>query len=87
MKSENEIKANYLTVKGAAQLLNLDTSRISALIKADRLPGAFKMSDIWLIPRESVLHYTRKKPGPKKRDKISSREILENALKEMNEGR
>lgn len=87
MITESDIKAEYVTVNEVAEILGMYKSNVLRALNNKKFEGAFKLSDIWLIPRESVLNYTRRKPGPKKRDRISNREILENALKEMNKGR
>ena len=52
----------YLQSEKAAEILNLSVSMISRLCTNDKLPGAVKIGNTWLIPRESVKNY---KPGKK----------------------
>ena len=66
MISEEEIRRDYVSGKEASDLLIVNESRIRQILSMDRLPGAFKFADTWLIPRVAVENYTRLKPGKKK---------------------
>ena len=50
----------YLTVKEVSEKWNVTQRQVQILCKNNRIPGAVKMSRIWLIP-ESVEKPTGKK--------------------------
>ena len=83
MITEEEIKMYYVSNKEAAQILDVNESRIRQLLNSDKLPGSFKFADVWLIPRESVECYERRKPGKKPSQGNKNSEIEE--LKRQNE--
>jgi hypothetical protein len=56
---------NFLTSLQAAQLLGKGIRLIANLCKTGRLPGAEKIGNAWLIPRESALNYVPMKRGVK----------------------
>ena len=94
MISENDIKRDYATNKEVAELLGVNKTRVNQILTSGKLPGAFKFSDTWLIPRVAVENYRREKPGPKKyaemkRENEELRALLEEALaankREVNE--
>ena len=87
MKTKEDINIDFASVYEVSQILGVNTSRVAQLLRLGVIAGAFKLGHAWLVPRASLQKYLEVKKTPKKRDKISSREILENALKEMNEGR
>ena len=83
MKIE-EIKNEYVTAPQAAGMLNLTRNRIGRLCIENRFPGAGKIGDIWLIPRESVENYERGKPGPRGNEELrKENERLRELLKEF----
>ena len=51
----------YMTSKEAAEYINRTDSLIRKLCKAEKLPGAVKVGNTWLIPEETVKGY---KPAP-----------------------
>ncbi len=59
---------------------------IAKLCQAGRLPGAEKMGNSWVIPRESVLKYQPSKRGVKPRservkaERVALREEVEAAI-------
>ena len=63
----DDLKTKYVTVDEAANLANRKTSLIRTLCREGRLPGAEKMGNSWIIPRESVLNYQPAKRGVKSR--------------------
>lgn len=60
------VRENYMTVPQAAEYLGVNQPRIKQLCYSGRFPGAGKIDNIWLIPREAVENFTRLKPGKKK---------------------
>lgn len=63
----DDLKEKYVTVDEAADLANRKTSLIRTLCREGRLPGAEKMGNSWIIPKESVLNYQPAKRGVKPR--------------------
>ena len=65
MITEKDIRREYVSADEATELLNVNSSRVRQILRDDRLPGAFKFADTWLIPRVAIENYEREKPGPK----------------------
>ena len=86
MITEEDLKREYVNAEEAATIIKVNESRIRQICLAGRFKGAFKIRNIWLIPREAVKGYskTKLKPGPhtRKRTSQNDREIINNALKE-----
>jgi len=61
------LREEYLTTAEAATLTGKGANMIAKLCQAGRLPGAEKMGNSWIIPRESVLNYQPAKRGVKSR--------------------
>lgn len=80
MITEEDIRKEYVSANDATELLDVNDSRIRQILRAGRLPGAFKFADTWLIPRKSIDGYTRLKPGVK--PKAKNKEIILNALQQ-----
>ena len=80
----DEIRKYYLTTPQAAKILNLSRRQINWLCSENRFEGAGKIDDMWLIPRESVKNYTRKKRGAKSNAEIQAliNEAVSKALAE-----
>ena len=74
----------YITTNQAAEILKISRRRVNELCINGRFNGATQIIRDWLIPREAVANYTRRKPGPKKKIKVSNRDFLANVLKEVN---
>jgi excisionase family DNA binding protein len=55
----------YLSVTEVAKMLGLRRARTGELCRAGRFPGAVKVGNYWIIPREAVLNHKRLPPGPK----------------------
>ena len=43
----------YMTLKEASEKLGITPRRINYLCSAGRIPGAVKMSTLWLIPKDA----------------------------------
>ena len=56
---------DFVTIREATQMLNINKARIGVLCRDGRFQGAKKTSLGWLIPRESVLNFRRLPPGLK----------------------
>ena len=52
-----EIKGSYMTVNEAADYLGYKTDSIYRIL--DKLPGAFKFGNQWVIPEQSVKGYKK----------------------------
>ena len=80
------LRGKYLTTAEAAELIGKGANMIAKLCQAGRLPGAEKMGNSWIIPRESVLNYQPAKRGVKPRserlraEREALREEVESAI-------
>lgn len=74
----------YVDTVSAAQMLGVTDTRVSALIRANRLGETVLVGRTRLILRERVLSFERLRPGVKKRAK--SKEIVSAVLKEIETG-
>ena len=74
MITEEDIRREYVSANDATLLLDVNDSRIRQILRAGRLPGAFKFADTWLIPRKSIDGYTRQKPGVKPKRFLGNKE-------------
>lgn len=70
MNVEEILKQEYVNAIEAAEMLNVNDSRIRQLCIGGKLASAFKIGDTWLIPRTSVLNYKPGKRGPKSKPSI-----------------
>jgi predicted DNA-binding transcriptional regulator AlpA len=61
IESENK----YLSVTEASEILGLQRARTGVLCRAGRFPGAIKIGNSWIIPREAVLNHKPLPPGVK----------------------
>jgi len=57
----------WLTLKQAAPRLGVTPERVRHLILANRIPGAHKVGDLWLIPSNFTVLRRRSNRGPKAR--------------------
>ena len=85
MVTEEDIRKEYVNAHEAAAIIGVNNSRIRQICIEGRFQGAFKVGETWLIPRNTVENYTKKKTGPKIRIKksASDRAIIQSALKEL----
>jgi hypothetical protein len=67
----NAIRDGYITVAEAAKLSGRGIKMIARLCQTDKLPGAEKIGNTWLIPRTSIESYT-----PGKRGRRAKKETL-----------
>ena len=81
MSIEAILKRDYVNAIEAAEMINVNDSRIRQLCIEGKLNGAFKIGDTWLIPRESVTNYKPGKRGPKPKPPI--KETVTNVLNEF----
>ena len=57
----------FVTVREAGEILNINRARVGVLCREGRFPGAKKTSLGWFIPREAVMNFKRLPPGLKPR--------------------
>ena len=83
MKGDDSVYVmeDLLSVQEAADILNLDRSRIGRLCRQGRFPNARKIGERWVIPRDSVTNFKRLTPGVKPKA-LDDRAICVNAIKE-----
>ena len=84
----NELKDKFVTVEEAAELANRKVSLIRVLCRAGRFPGAVKMGNAWIIPREEVAAYQPAKRGvkPQKAKLAAERAELQAAIEAGKKG-
>ena len=70
----------YVDAISAARMLGVTDTRVSALIRANRLGETVRVGHARLIPRERVEKFERLRPGIKKRR--TSKELVAQALSE-----
>ena len=58
----------YLSAKEAAEKWNISRRRVQVLCEESRIQGAFKLSDVWVIPKES------EKPTDKRKNRKNPNE-------------
>jgi predicted DNA-binding transcriptional regulator AlpA len=54
-----EEEKTYVSVPEAAEMLGLKRNRVWVLCREGRFKGAFKVGDVWAIPKDSVLGVVR----------------------------
>jgi hypothetical protein len=59
------IPENFVTTLQAAEMLGRGINQVAKLCQTGRLPGAKKVGNAWIMPRESVLNYRPMAPGVK----------------------
>ena len=57
---------DYLSAKEVAEKWNISRRRVQRLCVEGRIPGAFKLSDVWVIPKDA------KKPADRRKIKKKS---------------
>ena len=72
----------WITVKQAAEILNVKPDRVRKLCRSFTLV-AEKFGDVWMVNRKSVMAYkkTYRKPGPKPAEKVKVNKATQQALK------
>ena len=51
----------YLSAKEIAEKWNISRRRVQVLCEEGRIEGAFKLSDVWVIPKDAVKPADRRK--------------------------
>ncbi|MFY9413161.1 MAG: helix-turn-helix domain-containing protein [Tepidanaerobacteraceae bacterium] len=51
----------YLSAKEAAEKWNISRRRVQILCEEGRVPGAFKLSNVWAIPKDAEKPADRRK--------------------------
>ena len=77
-------KKDYVSVTEASEILGLQRARTGVLCREGRFPGALKVGNSWIIPREAVMNHKPLPPGvkPRKARLAAERAAL---LKQVNE--
>ena len=52
---------DYLSAKETAEKWNISRRRVQKLCVEGRIPGAFKLSDVWVIPKDAEKPADRRK--------------------------
>ena len=76
------VSKEFVTVAEASSIMGKGMNFIGKLCRAGRFPGAVKMGNSWIIPREAVLSHKPLSPGVKsQKAKLAAEraEILEQA--------
>ena len=78
---------DFVTVREAGKMLNVNRARVGVLCREGRFQGAKKTGLGWMIPREAVLNFKRLPPGlkpqtPRREDDESLVSEVLNNLKE-----
>ena len=55
----------YLSAKQVAEKWNISRRRVQILCEEGRIPGAFKLSDVWVIPKDAEKPADRRKTKKK----------------------
>jgi predicted site-specific integrase-resolvase len=55
----------YLSAKEAAEKWNISRRRVQILCEEGRIPGAFKLSNVWAIPKDAEKPADRRKAKKK----------------------
>ena len=58
-------REEYVSIPEAAEILNLKRNRVGVLCREGRFPGAVKIANNWVIPREVVASHKPLPPGVK----------------------
>lgn len=56
---------DYSSAKEVAQKWNISRRRVQVLCEEGRIEGAFKLSDVWVIPKDAVKPADRRKTRKK----------------------
>lgn len=75
------LTADLVSVHEAAQMLNVDRSRINVLLAQGRFNGAAKIGRNWVIPRASVENFKRLPPGGRRNSKREEDRAMMERLK------
>ncbi len=59
----------YMSVQYAAEMWGISVRRVQVLCSQDRIPGASKISSVWLIPKSAKR--PEKLPSGPQKDKIN----------------
>lgn len=59
---------DYLSAKEIAEKWNISRRRVQILCEEGRIPGAFKLSDVWVIPKDALKPEDRRKTKKKVAD-------------------
>lgn len=87
MITQEEIERDYFDSISAARELNVTDSRIRKLCSEGRFEGALKTGRAWIIPKVSIINFTRLRPKSTKKepsDKEIWRDVVTKIKKQNN---
>lgn len=67
----------YLSAKEVAEKWNISRRRVQILCEEGRIEGAFKLSDVWVIPKDAEKPADRRKTKKKLTNKDADKLVSE----------
>ncbi len=67
----------YLSAKELAEKWNISRRRVQILCEEGRIDGAYKVSEVWIIPEDAEKPVDRRKVGKKKMNKELDKSVSE----------
>jgi len=68
----------YLSAKELAEKWNISRRRVQILCEEGRIDGAYKVSEVWIIPEDAEKPVDRRKVAKKKINKEIDKSVSEN---------
>jgi hypothetical protein len=66
-----EVTMDYITAQEAADKWNITRRRVQILCTGDRIDGAIKIANLWLIPKDA------EKPSDKRKNRKTSKKTYD----------
>lgn len=67
----------YLSAKQVAEKWNISRRRVQILCEEGRIDGAYKVSEVWIIPEDAEKPVDRRKVAKKKMNKELDKSVSE----------
>lgn len=67
----------YLSAKELAEMWNISRRRVQILCEEGRIDGAYKVSEVWIIPEDAEKPVDRRKVAKKKMNKELDKSVSE----------
>ena len=68
---------DYLSAKEIAEKWNISRRRVQILCEEGRIDGAYKVSEVWIIPEDAEKPVDRRKVAKKKMNKELDKSVSE----------
>ena len=68
---------DYLSAKELAEKWNISRRRVQILCEEGRIDGAYKVSEVWIIPEDAEKPVDRRKVAKKKMNKELDKSVSE----------